>query len=162
MKDGRNSTKLQLHFICIVQQQNDEHITFVSDHEWSSSLAIGTSAPIRTWLSHVSARTAGQSCSRKVPPVTTSALPHNAAKTQGSCPQWSGEALELSQGWLEALLPSHRWIRLDSRDCRLQTHQILRCHTRIFARACYLRLNNVSHVAVVRTMRHAGTKSART
>ena len=71
--------------------------------------------------------TAGQTCSRKVPAVTTSkvpavssrkvpavttsALPHNATKIQGSCPQRSCEALEISQGWLEALLPSHRWIR---------------------------------------------------
>jgi len=55
--------------------------------------------------------TAGQTCPWKVPQVTTSALPHNATKTQGSCPQRSSEALELSQGWLEALLPSHRWIR---------------------------------------------------
>ena len=29
-------------------------------------------------------------------------------KIQGSCPQRSGEALELSQGRLEALLPSHK------------------------------------------------------
>jgi len=55
--------------------------------------------------------TAGQTCPRKVPAVTTSALPHNATKIQGSCPQRSGEALELFQGRLEALLPSHRWIR---------------------------------------------------
>ena len=55
--------------------------------------------------------TTGQTCSWKVPAVTTSALPHNATKIQGSCPQRSGEALELSQGRLEALLPSHRWIR---------------------------------------------------
>ena len=47
--------------------------------------------------------TAGQTCPRKVPAVTTSALPHNATKIQGSCRQRSGEALELSQGWLEAL-----------------------------------------------------------
>jgi len=40
-----------------------------------------------------------------------SAFLHNATKTKGSSPQWSGEALELSQGWLEALLSSHRWIR---------------------------------------------------
>ena len=33
---------------------------------------------------------------------------HNATKIQGSCPQRSCEALELSQGRLEALLPSHR------------------------------------------------------
>jgi len=33
------------------------------------------------------------------------------AKTQGSCPLRSGEALELSQGWLKALFLSYRWIR---------------------------------------------------
>jgi len=55
--------------------------------------------------------TAGHTCPRKVPAVTTSALPHNATKIQGSCPQRSAEALELSQGRLEALLPSHRSIR---------------------------------------------------
>jgi len=102
--------------------------------------------------------TARQGCSRKVPTVTTSALPHNATEVQGSCPQRSGEALELSQGWLEALLPSHRWIRW---DCHLWTHQILRGHTKSFARACYPRPSNVSHVAVGRSMCHAGTKSAR-
>ena len=48
-----------------------------------------------------------------------------------------------------------------SRDCHLPTHQILRGHTRIFARAYFLRLNNVFHLAVGRTMCHAGTKSAR-
>jgi len=46
--------------------------------------------------------------SKKVPAVATSALLHNATKTQGSCPQRSGGALELSQGWLEALLSYHR------------------------------------------------------
>jgi len=35
---------------------------------------------------------------REVPTVTASALLRNATKTQGSCPQRSGEALELSQG----------------------------------------------------------------
>ena len=55
--------------------------------------------------------TAGQTFFRKVPAVTTLALPHNATKIQGSCPQRSAEALELSQGRLEALLPSHRSIR---------------------------------------------------
>ena len=42
--------------------------------------------------------TAGQTCSRKVPEVTTSAFPHNATEARGSSPQPSGEALELSQG----------------------------------------------------------------
>jgi len=41
----------------------------------------------------------------------TPALPHNATKIQGSCPQRSGEVLELSQGRLEVHLPSHSWIR---------------------------------------------------
>ena len=40
-------------------------------------------------------------------------------------------------------------------------HQILRGHTRIFARAYFLRPNNVSHMAAGRTVCHAGTKSAR-
>ena len=44
-----------------------------------------------------------------------------------------------------------------SRDCNLRTHQTLRRHTKIFERGCYLRLNNVSHVAVGRTVCHAGT-----
>jgi len=44
---------------------------------------------------------AGQTCSRKVPAVTTSAFPHNATKIHGSCPQRSSEAMELSQGRLE-------------------------------------------------------------
>ena len=75
-----------------------------------SSLAVKTSAPTQTWPSRASARpsTAGQTCPRKIPAVTTSALPHNTTKIQGSCPQQSGEALELSQGQVEALLPSHR------------------------------------------------------
>ena len=49
-----------------------------------------------------------------------------------------------------------------SRDCHLPTHQILIGHTGISARAYFLRLNNISHVAAGRTMCHAGTKSART
>ena len=48
-----------------------------------------------------------------------------------------------------------------SRGCHLRTHQILRRHTRILARAYFLQLNNVSHVADGRAMCHAGTKSAR-
>ena len=47
------------------------------------------------------------------------------------------------------------------RDCHLWTHEILRGHTKIFAKACYLRPNSASHVAVGRAMCHAGTKSAR-
>ena len=43
----------------------------------------------------------------------------------------------------------------------LLTHQILRRHARISTRAHFLRLSNVSHQAVGRTMYHAGTKSAR-
>ena len=52
--------------------------------------------------------TDGQTYPRKVFAVTTSVFPYNANEAQGSCPQRSGEALELCQGWLEALLPFHR------------------------------------------------------
>jgi len=55
--------------------------------------------------------TARQMCSRKAHAVTTSTLPHKATKAQSSCLQRSGKALELAQSWLEALLPSHSWIR---------------------------------------------------
>jgi len=76
-----------------------------------------------------------------------------------SCPQRSGEALELSQGrYLSAF--AFRQVN-PSRDCHLRTRQTLRGHTRIPARANFLLLNNVSHVAARRTMCHAGTKSAR-
>jgi len=47
------------------------------------------------------------------------------------------------------------------RVCHLRTHQALSGHIRIFARAYCLRPKNTSHVAVGRTMCHAGTKSAR-
>jgi len=89
-------------------------------------------------------------CSRKVPAVTTSALPHNATEAQSSCPQRSGEALELLQGWLEALLPSHRWMRWE-----ISTSGHIKYWEGIpgfFARAYYLRINNASHVAVGRTV----------
>ena len=47
------------------------------------------------------------------------------------------------------------------RDSHLRTHQKSRRHTKIFARAWYPRPNNVSQVAVARTMCHVGTKSVR-
>ena len=47
------------------------------------------------------------------------------------------------------------------RDCHLRIQQTLRRHTRNYVRACYLRLNNVSSLAVVRIMCDVGTKSAR-
>ena len=47
------------------------------------------------------------------------------------------------------------------RDCHLRTHQALREHARIFARAYYLQSSNASHVAVGRNMCHAETMSAR-
>jgi len=47
------------------------------------------------------------------------------------------------------------------RDCYLRTQQTSRTHTKNYVRACYLRLNNVSHMAVARTMCLVGIKSAR-
>ena len=48
-----------------------------------------------------------------------------------------------------------------SRDCHLWTHQILRGHTRISARAYFLRQHNVSRMGVGSTMCHAETKTVR-
>ena len=78
-----------------------------------------SSAPLERWYQPIPGLreprpgqpTVWQTCPRKVLVVITSALPQNATKIQGSGPQRSSEALELSQGRLEALLPSHRWIR---------------------------------------------------
>ena len=127
----------------------------------ASSLTDGTPAPTRIWPSRVSPGqpTAGQTCSRKVPEATTSAFPHNAIEIQGSCSQRSGEALELSQRLIGSAFAFSQMNPL--RDCHVRTYQTLTGHTRIFARAYYLRPNNVSHVAVGRTMCHAGTKGAR-
>jgi len=95
----------------------------------------------------------------KVPAVTTSALPHNDTKTQGSCPQQSGEALELSQGWLEAVLPSHRWIRWEIATSGHTKHREGNqefCESPLSA----AKQRRLSHVNVGRPMCHAGTKSA--
>ena len=57
--------------------------------------------------------TARQTCPRKVPTVTTLTLPCNATEAQGSCPQRSGETLELwhrKADW-KCFWPCHRWIR---------------------------------------------------
>ena len=51
----------------------------------------------------------GRTCCREVPAVTTLAFHHNATEIQSFSPLRSGEPLKLSQGWLEALLPSYRW-----------------------------------------------------
>jgi len=102
--------------------------------------------------------TAWQTCSAKVPAVTTSTFRHNATETQSSCPQRSGEALELSQGWLEAHLPPHRWIRWEiatSGHNKIEEACQEVCESLLFAD------NNVSHVSVARTMCHVVTKSAR-
>ena len=47
------------------------------------------------------------------------------------------------------------------RDCHLRTQQTLRRRTRNYVRACYLRPNSVSPLAVARNICHVGTKSAR-
>jgi len=47
------------------------------------------------------------------------------------------------------------------RDYHLWSHQTLRGHTRILARAYYLWPNHVSHEVIKTTMCHAGTKRVR-
>ena len=75
------------------------------------------------------------------------------SEAQSSCLQRSSKAFELSQGWLQVLLPSHRWIRWETATSK--------AYQEYFAKTCYFRLSNASHVAVAITMCHAGTKSAR-
>ena len=58
----------------------------------------------------------------------------------------SVKALEISQGWLEALLPSHRWIRW---EVATSGHNKHRRHTKNFARACCLQLSNTSKDVVL-------------
>jgi len=49
---------------------------------------------------------------RSVLAVTTPTLSYNVTEIPNSCLEPSGKVLELSQRWLETLLPSHRWICL--------------------------------------------------
>jgi len=103
--------------------------------------------------------TAWQAFFRKVAAVTTLNLSHNATKAQSSSMQRCGQALELSQVWLEALLPSHRCI-----CCEIATygHNIhWTRHMRNYARVSYLQLNNAFQVAVARTTCYVATEGAR-
>ena len=78
-----------------------------------------------------------QESSRKVSLVIIPILSHNDTMAQHSCLQPAEEALELPQGWLEALLPSYRWIPWET-STSVRTQQTSRMHTKIFARTCYL------------------------
>ena len=50
--------------------------------------------------------------------------PHNnATEVQSSCLQRSRNELELSQDWLKALLPSHRWIGWEIATSRYNKHR---------------------------------------
>ena len=75
-------------------------------------------------------------------------------------PQRSGEALERSQGRLEALLPSHRWIRWEiAISGQIKYWEgIPGFFESLLSAAKQCRL---SHVTVGRKCAHAGTKSAR-
>jgi len=101
---------------------------------------------------------AGQMCSRKVPAVITSPClitppKHKAPGHSDPVKRWNF----CKADWKRFAFSQMNLLR----DCHLQTHQTLRGHTRIFARTYYLRPNNASHVAVRKTMCHAGKKSVR-
>ena len=104
--------------------------------------------------------TAGQTCSRKAPAITTLALTHNVTKTQKFLPT----AIRWSVGTFARLIGSaFAFTQMNQlRDCHLRIRQTSRRHTKNFASVCYTRPNNVSHVAVARTTCHVGTKCART
>jgi len=103
--------------------------------------------------------TAWQTCSRKAPAITTLALSHNATEYQNSCLQRSDEALwnfRKAHWSCFFLLTGESIERLPPQETKTT-----RGYTRNFARSCHLRLNNISHVAVARTICHVGTKTAR-
>ena len=102
--------------------------------------------------------TAGQTCPRKVPAVTTSALPHNAKRFKVPAQNNPVKIWKFRKAdWKRfCLLTGESVERLPSPD----TSNIER-HKRIFARAYYPQPNKISHVAAGRTICHAGTKSAR-
>ena len=67
-------------------------------HQWN----VGTNRDLAFASFGQKSRLRKQTCSKRILAGTISAFSHKATKSQGSCPQRSGEALELSQGWLEA------------------------------------------------------------
>jgi len=116
-----------------------------------ASLTDGTLVPIQIWPSRVLPRTAD--CSWKFS-WSQKPSPHHWSST------FLPTAIQWSIGTFARLIGSaFTFSQMNLlRNCHLQTHQTMRGHTRIFVRAYYLRLNNVSHVAVGRIMCHAGTK----
>ena len=100
--------------------------------------------------------TAWQTCALKVPEVTTPKLSHSATDAHDSCLQRSSEVLEYSQVWLESFLSSYRLIRWEIVTSGQRKHR--ERHASKYARACYLRINTVSHAAVATNVSHVGTK----
>jgi len=122
----------------------------------ASSLTVGTLAPTQTWPSRVSARLPDRRVLGKFPqpqhrpslitPPRFKVPAHSAPVKRWNFRKADWKRFCLLTGeYVERLLPP-------------DTPNIER-HTRIFVRAYFLRLNNVSHVAVGRSMCHAGTKS---
>ena len=114
--------------------------------------------PTQTWPSRVSARTADY----RTGVFMESSSGHNI-DPPSQCHQDSRflpTAIQWSVGTFARLIRSaFAFSGVNPlRDWHLRTHQISRGHTRIFARAYYLRQNNGSHVTVGRTMCHAGTR----
>jgi len=73
-------------------------------------------------------------------------------------PKVISKKLEYSQGWLKSLFSSYRRIRWEIDASGNEKHR-KSIPTKNYARACYTRLNNASHVAIGRALCHVGTKS---
>jgi len=126
-----------------------------------SSLAVGTSAPTQTWPSRVSARTANSPDRRVLGKIQRSQhRPSLITPPRFKVPAHSDPVKRWNfrkADWKRfCFLTGESVERLPPPD----TTDIERAY-QDFARAYFLWLNNVSHVAVGRTMCHAGTKSAR-
>ena len=86
--------------------------------------------------------TAWQTCSSKVPEVTTLALSqkcHRSSKFLPTAIRWNVGTFARMIGKVFAFLQENPLI-----DCHLRTQQTSSRHTRNYVRACYVWLNNVS------------------
>jgi len=100
--------------------------------------------------------TAWQTSSLDVPAVTTPTPPHRSSKFLPTAIRWNVGTFARMIGRVFAFLHENPLT-----DSHLRTQQTSRRHTRNYARAYHLRLNNVSPLGVARIMCHVGTKSAR-
>jgi len=141
---GQHPTTLEF---CITQRKQP-----------ASSLTNGTSAPTGTWPSRVSARKADCGNRRVLREFSRAQYQPSLIKPRrlkvpaprDPVKRWNFHKADWKRVAFSQMNPL--------RDCHLRTHQTSRGYTRIFARTSYPRPSNACHVAVGRTMCHAGRR----